>query len=219
MKTNVGTITWICAEGLQKKIWICSMSQAEHESAMPLLWEHFSQKSKLLVARNAAIALAALACRSPGIILLLCAVPETRVKLLWLVWGTELQGKRWGDWVDLTWGCLPWRRLPGGAIIGFKREICSLYSWCKKLKFNQVSGTRKSQVVSLGRFGLDCLRSHGVCLPAFNNRQVRSVRFMVSLVPFHCFLWITVDVTALLNHCLSVNESYPLAVLGVSYAS
>lgn len=40
LKTNVGTMTWICAEGLQKKkanIWICGMSQADHESAMPLL--------------------------------------------------------------------------------------------------------------------------------------------------------------------------------------
>ena len=99
------------------------------------------------------------------------------------------------------------------------QEICSLYSWCKKLKFNQVSGTRKSQMVRLGRFGLDSLRGYGVCLTAFNNRQVRSLRFMVSLVPFGCFLWIRADVTALLNHCLSVNESHPLAVLGVSYAS
>ena len=63
------------------------------------------------------------ACRSPDVILLLRFVPETCVKLLWLVWGTELQGKRWGDWVDLTWGCLPWRRFSGGAIIGFKKSV------------------------------------------------------------------------------------------------
>ena len=141
---------------------------------------------------------------------------ETHVKLLWLVWGTELQGKRWSGWVDLTWGCLPWRRLPGGAIIGFKREICSLYSWCRKLKFNQVSGTSKSQMGSLGRFGLGSLRGHGVYLTALKNRQVR---FMVSLVPFGCFLWITAEATALRNHCLLVNESYPLAELGVACAS
>lgn len=69
-------------------------------------------------------------------------------------------------------------------MIGFEREICPLYSWCKKLKFNQVSGTRKSQMVRLRRFGLDSLRGHGV----FSNRQVRSVRFTVSSVPFDCFL-------------------------------
>lgn len=53
--------------------------------------------------RNAAVTLAALtACRSPGVILPLCAVPKTRDKLLWLVWDAELQGERWGDRVDLT---------------------------------------------------------------------------------------------------------------------
>lgn len=83
----------------------------------------------------------------------------------------------------------------------------SLYSWWKKLKCNQVSGTRKSQI-SLGRFGLNTLRAHGVSLSAFNNRQVRSVRFMVNLVCFGCLLWITVAIAALLNHCLSGNESH-----------
>lgn len=138
MKTNVGTITRICAEGLQKKIWSCGMSQAEHESAMPLLWEHFSQKSKLLVVRNAAVTLAALtACRLPGIILPLCAVPETRVKLLWLVWGTDLQGKRCGDWVVLTLRLLTLKNV-ARRCNNRLQERNLFYSWCKKLKFNHV---------------------------------------------------------------------------------
>lgn len=116
------------------------------------------------------------ACRLPGVILLLCAVPETHGNSLCLVWGTEHQGKRWSDWVDLTWGRLPWRRLPGGAVMGFKREICSLYSWCKKLKFNQV----EKQNSKAGRIWEDSLRGHGVCLTAFSKRQVMSVRFMES---------------------------------------
>lgn len=74
-------------------------------------------------------------------------------------------------------------------------------------------------MVRLGNFGLDSLRGCGVCLTAFNNRQVRFVKFMVSLVPCFHFLSVTVGVTALLNHRLSVNASHPVAVLGVSYAS
>lgn len=51
-------------------------------------------------------------------------------------------------------------RLPGGVIIGFKREICSLYSCCKKLKFNQVEKLNSKA----GRIWW--------ALTAFSNRQV-----------------------------------------------
>lgn len=60
--------------------------------------------------------------------------------------------------------------------MGFKKEICSLYSWCKKLKFNQVEKLNSKA----GRIWEDSLRSHGVCLTAFSKRQVMSVRFMES---------------------------------------
>lgn len=46
---QTGTIIWICAKGLQKRIGICSMSQSACESAMPSLKTLFSQKSEFPV--------------------------------------------------------------------------------------------------------------------------------------------------------------------------
>lgn len=72
------------------------------------------------------------------------------------------------------WGWLPWRSLPGAVRIGFKGEICSLYSWCKKL--NQVERLNSEA----GRIWEDSLRGCGVCLTASRNRQVGSVGFRES---------------------------------------
>lgn len=67
--------------------------------------------------------------------------------------------------------------LPGAVIIGLKREICSLYSWCKKL--NQVEKLN----TKAGRIWEDSLRGCGICLTAFSKRQVGCVRFRETLVP------------------------------------
>lgn len=85
-------MAWICAEGLQKKIWSCGVSQAEHESAMPLLKEHFLQKSKILVVRNSIHVTAGHLVSSCCFMLLLR--PWNSVCLLW---GPGLQGKR-AEW-------------------------------------------------------------------------------------------------------------------------
>lgn len=86
--------------------------------------------------------------------------------------------------------------------MGFKREICSLCSWCKKLKFNQVEKLNSKA----GRIWEDSLRGHGVCLTAFSKRQGSRLGLWRALVP--CFLWITVAVPAVLNAGLSVKERH-----------
>lgn len=94
------TMAWICAEGFQKKIWSCGVSQAERESAMPLLQEHFPEKSELLVGRSShQVTLAVLP--AGHLVSSWChpAVPETHGNPLCLLWGTGLQGTEW-TWLE-----------------------------------------------------------------------------------------------------------------------
>lgn len=87
-------MAWICAEGFQKKIWSCGVSQAEHESAMALLHEHFPEKSELLVVRSSHhVTLAVLPAGHQCHPAVSCCPQDP----LCLVWGTELRGIRWSD--------------------------------------------------------------------------------------------------------------------------
>lgn len=105
-----------------------------------------------------------------------CFVLFLRPMGMLCVWFGALSFKGKSGVTEWTWSWLPWKRLPGGAIIGFKREICSLYSWCKKLSFS----TWLNLNCKAGRIWENSLRGRGVFLTAFSNRQVRSVRFMES---------------------------------------